>query len=52
VGDFRGGAGWDDLFVYNDDWFGLLRSYSTQYSLETIYRKWIHNHRYHKWGWW
>lgn len=52
VGDFRGGGGWDDLFVYNDNWFGLLRSYNTQYSLETIYRKWIHNHRYHKWGWW
>ncbi len=52
VGDFRGNGGWDDLFVYNDNWFGLLRSYSTQYALETIYRKWIHNHRYHKWGWW
>jgi hypothetical protein len=52
VADFRGAAGWDDLFVFNDGWFGLLRSYQTQYALETIYRKWIHNHRYHEWGWW
>lgn len=52
VADFRGGGGWDDLYVYNDNWFGLLRSYKTQFALETIYRKWIHNHRYHKWGWW
>ena len=52
VGEFRGSAGWDDLFVFNDGWFGMLRSYSNQYALETIYRKWIHNHRYHKWGWW
>lgn len=52
VGDFRGTAGWADLFVFNDGWFGLLRSYSSRYVNETIYRKWIRNHRFHGHGWW
>lgn len=52
VADFRGAAGWDDLFVFNKNWFGLLRSYATRYQLEAIYPKWIHNHRYHAYGWW
>jgi hypothetical protein len=52
VADFRGTGGWDDLFVFNEGWFGLLRSYSNRYVLETIYRKWIKNHRYHDFGWW
>lgn len=52
VADFRGGAGWDDLFVFNGGWFGMLRSYQNRYVQETLYRKWIHNHRYHRWGWW
>ena len=52
VGNFRGGSGWDDLFVVNAGWFGLLRSYANLYGLEAIYRKWIHNHRYHDWGLW
>jgi hypothetical protein len=50
VVDFRGAGGWEDLFVYNHGWFGLLRSYSSHYALEAIYRKWIHNHRYHDFG--
>lgn len=52
VADFRGNGGWDDLFVYNQGWFGLLRSYQNRYALEAINRKWIHNHRYHAFGWW
>jgi hypothetical protein len=52
VADFRGTSGWEDLFVYNKDWFGLLRSYRTRYVLEAVYPKWIHNHRYHAYGWW
>lgn len=52
IADFRGSAGWDDLFVFNSGWFGLLRSYQNRYVMETIYRKWVHNHRYHEWGWW
>ncbi len=52
VADFRGAAHWDDLFVFNQGWFGLLRSQSNRFQLETIYRKWIHNHRYHGYGWW
>ncbi|MBL9169847.1 MAG: VCBS repeat-containing protein [Verrucomicrobiales bacterium] len=52
VADFRGAAGWDDLFVFNKNWFGMLRSYSNRFQLEAIYPKWIHNHRYHAYGWW
>ena len=42
----------DDLFVYNDDWFGLLRSFSGSSGLSAIYPDWIHNHEYHSQGWW
>ena len=52
VADFRGSGGWDDLIVYNEGWLGLLRSYNNRFVQETLYRKWIHNHRYHQWGWW
>ena len=52
VCNFNGGSGWDDLLVYNDDWFGLLRSLSNRVMLTSIYPQWIHNHRYHSLGWW
>lgn len=52
VFNFNGGAGWQDLVVFNDDWLGLLRSRSNSVSLSAIYPKWIHNHRYHNLGWW
>jgi hypothetical protein len=52
VADFRGSAGWDDLYIFNAGWFGMLRSYQNHFRLETIYRKWIFNHRFHSLGWW
>jgi len=52
VVNFNGGAGWDDLFVRNADWFGLLRSHSGAVGLTMINHRWIHDHRYHVWGWW
>lgn len=52
VCNFNGGAGWDDLLVYNDGWFGLLRSQSDKVLMTAIYPKWIHNHAYHNLGWW
>jgi hypothetical protein len=52
VAEFRGNGGWTDLFVYNRNWFGLLRSQQTRYGLEAIYPRWIHNHRYHGFGHW
>ena len=52
VCNFNGGSGWDDLLVYNDGWFGLLRSLSNRVTLTAIYPKWIHNHNYHAQGWW
>ncbi len=52
VADFRGGGGWQDLFVFNKDWFGLLRSHQTAFQLESIDYKWITQQRYHGWGFW
>jgi hypothetical protein len=52
VANFNGGSGWDDLLVYNDNWFGLLRSLSNAVANTAIYPQWIHNHRYHDQGWW
>jgi hypothetical protein len=52
VANFNGGAGWDDLLVYNDNWFGLLKSSSSSVALSAIYPKWIHNHNYNSLGWW
>ncbi len=52
VGDFSGAAGWDDLFVFNNSWFGMLRSYSSSVGQVSIHNQWIHDHDYHKWGWW
>ncbi len=52
VANFNGGGGWDDLFVHNRDWFGLLRSHKTSTVLNAIYPRWIVNHNYHKHGWW
>jgi hypothetical protein len=52
VGNFNGGAGWDDLFVRNADWFGTLQSYNTAVGLTAIDPKWIHDHRFHSSSWW
>ena len=50
--NFNGGAGWADLAVFNDNWLGLLRSGSSSVWLTAIYPKWVHNHNYHRLGWW
>ncbi len=47
VVDFRGSSNWDDLFIFNKNWFGLLRGKKYSFGLESIYHKWIQNHRYH-----
>ena len=52
VANFNGGLGWDDLIVFNDDWFGLLKSGGSGVALSAIYPRWIHNHNYHSLGWW
>ncbi len=43
---------WNDLFISNKDYFGMLRSVGSRYVLDAIYPKWINNHRYHEYGWW
>ncbi|HEY8918880.1 MAG TPA: M64 family metallopeptidase [Chitinophaga sp.] len=52
VTNFNGGAGWDDLFIYNTSWFGMLRSNTTSLSQVYISPNYIHNFKYHKLGWW
>jgi hypothetical protein len=47
VVDFRGSSNWDDIFIFNKNWFGLLRGKKYSFALESIYHKWIQNHRYH-----
>lgn len=43
--DFEGAGGRRDLFVYNRDWFGMMKA--TPYlSLERLYYRWIHNYHY------
>lgn len=48
VVDFRGAGKWDDLFIYNKNWFGMLRGRSSHFSLEAIYYRWIQTQRYHQ----
>ena len=38
-------AGERDLFVHNQDWFGMIRA-TPALSLQRIYYRWIHNYRY------
>ncbi|MEN9777004.1 MAG: hypothetical protein RJB04_759, partial [Verrucomicrobiota bacterium] len=47
VTNFRGSDNWDDLFIFNREWFGLFRGNKSRFSLETIYYRWIDNQRYH-----
>jgi IgA Peptidase M64/FG-GAP-like repeat len=45
VCNYEGVAGKRDLFVHNQDWFGMIRS-TPGFSLQKIYYRWIHNYRY------
>lgn len=52
VTNFNGGSGYDDLFIYNTNWFGMLRSNTTSLSQVFISPNYVHNFNYHKLGWW
>lgn len=45
VCNYEGVAGQRDLFVHNQDWFGMIRALPSL-SLQKIYYRWIHNYRY------
>jgi len=45
VCNFEGGKGQPNLFVHNQDWFGMIRGRRVL-SLRQIYYRWIHNYRY------
>lgn len=45
VCNYEGAAGQRDLFVHNQNWFGMIRS-SPNFNLQRIYYRWIHNYRY------
>lgn len=52
IGDFAGGGHYDDIFIRNNDWLGLLRSSASNLYQTAIYPKWIHRDTYHSLGWW
>ena len=43
--NYEGAAGKRDLFVHNQNWFGMIRALPAL-SLQKIYYRWIHNYRY------
>lgn len=43
--NFEGLAGKRDLFVHNENWFGMIKATPTL-ALQKLYYKWIHNYRY------
>jgi len=43
--NFEGVPGKRDLFVHNQNWFGMIKATPTL-SLQKLYYKWIHNYRY------
>jgi IgA Peptidase M64/FG-GAP-like repeat len=45
VCNFQGATGQPDLFVFNRDWFGMMRGHPSL-ALQKIYYRWIHNYRY------
>jgi hypothetical protein len=45
VCNYEGVVGERDLFVHNQDWFGMMRA-RPALSLQRIYYRWIHNYRY------
>jgi len=52
VGNFNGGGGWDDLYVRNASWLGMLRSQGASVQLRGFYKDWIHDVESHRFGWW
>ena len=45
VCNYEGVGGERDLFVHNQDWFGMMRA-TPNLALQRIYFRWIHNYRY------
>jgi hypothetical protein len=45
VCNYEGASGDRNLFVHNQNWFGMMRATPTL-SLQRIYYRWIHNYRY------
>jgi hypothetical protein len=43
--DYEGVGGRRDLFVHNQNWFGMMRS-TPGMVLDKLYYRWIHNYRY------
>ena len=43
--NYQGISGQRDLFVHNQNWFGMMRA-AKPVALDKIYYRWIHNYRY------
>jgi len=50
--NFSGGMGWADLFIFNDQAFGLLRSYSSFMATTAVYPRFVKDFPYHRLGHW
>lgn len=46
VAQYEGGVGKSDLFIRNNEWFGLLRRNSTGFVMDRIYYRWIYTALY------
>jgi hypothetical protein len=51
VSRYEGGTGWPDLFIRNNEWFGLLRRASTGFVMDRIYYHWIYTALYDSKPW-
>jgi hypothetical protein len=43
--DYEGAGGQRDLFVHNQNWFGMIKA-TPSLSLDRLYYRWIHTYRY------
>ncbi|MFN0024191.1 MAG: FG-GAP-like repeat-containing protein [Parvularculaceae bacterium] len=51
VGDF-GAAGRQDLFIWNENWFGMLQSNGANVSQVSIHHKYVKDFDHHRYNWW
>jgi hypothetical protein len=51
VAQYEGGVGKSDVFIRNNDWFGLLRRNSTGFVMDRIYYHWIYTALYDSKPW-
>jgi hypothetical protein len=51
VSHYEGSAGWPDIFIRNNNWFGLLRRAASGFVMDRIYFHWIYTALYDSKPW-